>query len=144
MKTKRIILLAMSLFGLLECTNSLAESYIGFVISKDFPKHFYCHFRSYRWTEDSGRFNDGTVFYYKGGWSSRRYAGDSYYQGGSGLEKVVASCFDDHVNEKISATGYICFPVNNNDHLTVHVTHSGSQILFNGAPPETSKQCQSL
>ena len=138
MKTKRIIILALSLLGLLECTNSLA-AHIGFVISKDFPKHFYCHFRSYRW--DSSGDGGLPVYYIRGGWSSRYYADSAYVKGGPGLKVVVVSCFDDHVSEKISPTGHICFPVNKNDHLTVHVTHSGKQILFNGAPPDVSKQC---
>ena len=136
MKIKHIIILAMSLFGLLECTNGLAAKNISFIISKDFPTHFYCHFRAYR------RELLHPMVLRDGGWSSRYYADSTYHQGGPGLEVVVVSCFDNHFDEKILPTGHLSFCRNVfSSNKTVNITHSGEQVLFNGIHLHGYKEC---
>lgn len=141
MNTRHIIAGILGLLGLVITANSSA---ITFVISNDFPKHFYCHFRAYRW-HYSPCMGDGCAFaeeyYNKGGWSSKHHAGSTYRQDW-GVLKVITSCFDDYTLDNILPTGHICYSFKKEDSdIIVNVTHAGSHILFNGKSPESFNNC---
>lgn len=141
MRARKIIASAIGLLGLMLAADSSA---ITFVVSKDFPKHFYCHFRADGWVYKTCV--TGCLypqeFYEEGGWSSRRHAGATYHAHWPGLVKVLASCFDDQANENILPTGHICYSINKNDpDTTVTITHRGHQILFNGEYPKGNGHC---
>lgn len=131
MKTKATIACVMGVVGLLMAMNSFAD--ISFLISSDFPKAFYCHFKA-----DSVDLLSKN----RGGWSSKHHAGSSYHKDGLSLVRVLVSCFDDNAKDHINPMGHICYnAVDNLFGTTVIVSHSGSQILFNGQPPEASRRC---